>query len=43
MNNMLFIYRYNVELEKGKLWDSIVELINCFIYELRRVVIVFEK
>ena len=42
-NNMPLIYRYNAELEKGKLWDSIVELTNRFIYELRRVVTALEK
>lgn len=41
---MPLIYRYNAELEKkGKLWDSIVELTNRFIYELRRIVTALEK
>lgn len=42
-NNMPLIYRYNTEVEQGKLWDSIVELTNRFVYELRRIVTIFEK
>ncbi|WJE54146.1 ATP-dependent DNA helicase DinG [Bacillus cereus] len=42
-NNMPLIYRYNTGQEDGKLWRSIVELTNRFVYGLRKILIVLEK
>ncbi|MFJ8527081.1 ATP-dependent DNA helicase DinG [Bacillus sp. NPDC094106] len=42
-SNMPLIYRYNTEQEHGKLWNSITELTNRFIYELRKLLALLEK
>lgn len=42
-NNIPLIYRYNADQEDGKLWRSIVELTNRFVYELRKILTVLDK
>ncbi|KEK22722.1 ATP-dependent DNA helicase DinG [Bacillus gaemokensis] len=42
-SNMPLIYRYNTEQEHGKLWSSIVELTNRFVYELQKLLTVLEQ
>ena len=43
ISNMPLIYRYNTEVEKGKLWDSITELTNRFVYDVRKLLTTLEK
>ncbi|WP_459501498.1 ATP-dependent DNA helicase DinG [Bacillus sp. C1] len=42
-NNIPLIYRYHADKEDGKLWRSIVELTNRFVYELRKILTVLEQ
>ncbi|PEI47361.1 ATP-dependent DNA helicase DinG [Bacillus pseudomycoides] len=42
-NNMPLIYRYNADQEDGKLWRSIAELTNRFVYEVRKILTALEQ
>ncbi|MDM5154165.1 ATP-dependent DNA helicase DinG [Bacillus sp. DX1.1] len=42
-SNMPLVYRYDAKQERGKLWSSIVELTNRFVYELRKLLTLLEK
>ncbi|MBC6975529.1 ATP-dependent DNA helicase DinG [Bacillus sp. Xin] len=42
-NNMPLIYRYKADQEDGKLWRSIAELTNRFVYELRKILTALEQ